>query len=117
MIVASMLYNFLLSCLMLNCSPGTFPDAFFAGPTVVSAERYTFFPSSGWQAITSVEAVWFWVVVDRIQTDQPRHLQALWHYAPSCTVTDDQGTGLTTDPEKETFALCLSEKCHGNFNL
>jgi hypothetical protein len=47
----------------------------------------------------------FWVVVDRIQTDQPRHLQALWHYGPSCTVTDEEGTGVTTDPGKGNIRI------------
>ncbi|HEX5025387.1 MAG TPA: alginate lyase family protein [Agriterribacter sp.] len=28
-----------------------------------------------------------WLVVDHIETDRPRTLQALWHYAPSCSVS------------------------------
>jgi len=28
----------------------------------------------------------FWVVVDRVETDRPRRVEALWHYAPHCTV-------------------------------
>lgn len=28
-----------------------------------------------------------WLVVDHIETDRPRKLEALWHYAPSCEVS------------------------------
>ncbi len=28
----------------------------------------------------------YWVVVDQMETSQPRDLQVLWHYAPSCKV-------------------------------
>ncbi len=28
----------------------------------------------------------YWVVVDHIETDRPRIIQALWHYHPDCTV-------------------------------
>jgi hypothetical protein len=30
-----------------------------------------------------------WVVADRITTDRPRNLQALWHFHPDCTVEAD----------------------------
>lgn len=29
----------------------------------------------------------FWVVVDRVATDRPRSVEALWHAHPNCTVT------------------------------
>jgi hypothetical protein len=28
----------------------------------------------------------YWIVVDRVATDRPRQVQALWHFAPSCEV-------------------------------
>jgi len=28
----------------------------------------------------------FWVVADKIETDQPREIEALWHWHPACTV-------------------------------
>jgi hypothetical protein len=31
----------------------------------------------------------FWVVVDRIITDRPRQIDALWHWHPDCTVEKD----------------------------
>jgi len=39
----------------------------------------------------------FWVVADRIETDQPRTVQALWHFAPECHVRIDDRTVLTDD--------------------
>ena len=31
----------------------------------------------------------FWVVVDRVVSDRPRQLQALWHFHPACTVQQE----------------------------
>ncbi len=39
------------------------------------------------------------VVADRIETDRPRQLEALWHWHPDCTVTIDHGTILSTDAD------------------
>lgn len=33
----------------------------------------------------------FWLVVDRVVTDQPRSVEALWHAHPNCTVTAPHG--------------------------
>lgn len=38
----------------------------------------------------------FWVVADRIETDRPRAIEALWHYAPDCHVTVD-GRSVASD--------------------
>jgi len=32
----------------------------------------------------------YWVVVDRIVTDRPRHIEALWHFHPDCSVVSDE---------------------------
>lgn len=40
----------------------------------------------------------FWVVIDRIRTDRPRQLQAVWHYAPGCSVETDRQQVVSTDP-------------------
>lgn len=42
----------------------------------------------------------YWVVVDRIETDRPRTLQALWHYHPECTVTADGTSVASNDADK-----------------
>lgn len=39
----------------------------------------------------------FWVVVDRIETDRPRKLTALWHFHPDCTVVRDGSDVVTVD--------------------
>lgn len=51
----------------------------------------------------------FWVVVDRVETDRPRRVEALWHYAPHCTVelADGQGgpSAVSTDVEKGNLRI------------
>ncbi len=47
----------------------------------------------------------FWVVVDRIESDRPRKVQALWHYHPACTVAA-RGTSVTsTDAGKGNLRI------------
>jgi hypothetical protein len=47
----------------------------------------------------------FWVVVDRIVTDPPRSSQAIWHYHPDCTVTVEDGSVTSTDPDKGNLRI------------
>jgi hypothetical protein len=47
----------------------------------------------------------FWVVVDRIDTDQPRRIQALWHYHPDCTVAAEEGSVTSTDHDKGNLRI------------
>ncbi|HEX5131906.1 MAG TPA: alginate lyase family protein [Candidatus Krumholzibacteria bacterium] len=39
----------------------------------------------------------FWVVADRIETDRPRTVEALWHFAPDCSLSIDGRSAVTTD--------------------
>lgn len=39
----------------------------------------------------------YWVVVDHIDTDGPHKLEALWHYAPHCTVSIEGKEVVSTD--------------------
>ena len=39
----------------------------------------------------------YWLVIDRIATDRPRKLSALWHFHPACTVKQDGATVVSTD--------------------
>ena len=39
----------------------------------------------------------FWVVADRIETDRPRTIEALWHFAPDCTVVLEDRSAVSTD--------------------
>jgi hypothetical protein len=41
---------------------------------------------------------WIIVVADRIETDRPRKLDALWHWHPRCTVAIEGQTVRTVDP-------------------
>jgi hypothetical protein len=42
----------------------------------------------------------FWVVVDRVETDRPRQIQALWHFHPDCAVEIQGGTAASIDAQK-----------------
>nr|MBX2844531.1 heparinase II/III-family protein [Flammeovirgaceae bacterium] len=46
----------------------------------------------------------FWVVVDRIITDQPRKIDALWHWNPTCLVEINNAMVKTND-ENGNFAV------------
>ncbi|MFA6243949.1 MAG: alginate lyase family protein [Candidatus Hydrogenedentales bacterium] len=39
----------------------------------------------------------YWIVVDRIKTDRPRTVTALWHYHPDCTVSVEGHSTATVD--------------------
>jgi Heparinase II/III N-terminus/Heparinase II/III-like protein len=41
-----------------------------------------------------------WVVVDRVTTDRPRTIQALWHFHPDCAVAAEGADVLSTDEGK-----------------
>lgn len=41
----------------------------------------------------------FWVVVDKVETDRPRNIEALWHWHPECDV-DPSRKGITTTMNK-----------------
>jgi hypothetical protein len=47
----------------------------------------------------------FWVVVDRIETDRPRKLEALWHWHPHCTVKEREGRVESVDQNQGN--LCI----------
>ena len=39
----------------------------------------------------------FWIVLDHLDTDRPRELQALWHYAPDCEVRLEEKSAVSAD--------------------
>jgi hypothetical protein len=46
----------------------------------------------------------FWVVVDKITTDRPRKIDALWHWHPSSAVVKDKST-VRTDNDRGNLAV------------
>ena len=46
----------------------------------------------------------FWVVVDRITTDRPRKIDALWHWHPGCSVVNEKTT-VRTDHKKGNLTV------------
>lgn len=47
----------------------------------------------------------FWVVADRIETDRPRRIEALWHFAPDCSVTIENRSAVTADAGKGNLRI------------
>lgn len=47
----------------------------------------------------------FWVVVDRIETDRPRRLDAIWHWHPQCTVEVNDGRVESVDKDKGNLRI------------
>jgi len=47
----------------------------------------------------------YWVVVDHIDTDQPRELQVLWHYAPDCEVAIDGSEVASANEDKPNLRI------------
>ena len=46
----------------------------------------------------------FWIVADRITTDKPRKIEALWHWHPDCAVSQD-GNIVRTDNAEGNLAV------------
>lgn len=46
----------------------------------------------------------FWVVVDQINTDRPRKIEALWHFHPDCTVQEKNGM-VSTDNDRGNLTI------------
>ncbi len=46
-----------------------------------------------------------WIVVDRIESDRPREITALWHWHPSCTVTIDGADTYSIDPGQGNLGI------------
>ena len=47
----------------------------------------------------------FWVVVDKVETDQPRTIQALWHFHPACEVYKRINGIVATENEKGNLKI------------
>ena len=47
----------------------------------------------------------FWVVADRIDTNRPRDIDALWHFHPDCQVIFDGDEAVTVDEEKGNLRI------------
>lgn len=52
----------------------------------------------------------FWVVVDRITTDQPRSIETLWHWHPACSVAVDNNIVKTTNERGNLAVIPVSDK-------
>ena len=41
----------------------------------------------------------FWIVVDEVETDRPRKIDALWHWHPTCKIAVE-GSSVSTENER-----------------
>lgn len=56
----------------------------------------------------------FWIIVDRVLTDQPREIKTLWHWHPSCKVITDNGI---TKSDNEFGNLAIFPVSDQEFNI
>jgi hypothetical protein len=47
----------------------------------------------------------FWIVLDKISTDRPRKIAALWHWHPECTVEKVNENGVATTNEQGNLLI------------
>lgn len=47
----------------------------------------------------------FWIVADRIETDRPRKVEALWHWHPDLAVNTEQNGAVSTNVEKGNLRI------------
>jgi hypothetical protein len=47
----------------------------------------------------------YWVVLDHIDTDQPRKIQVLWHYAPDCEVVLEENEAASTSTDNKNLRI------------
>ncbi|TDE11251.1 alginate lyase family protein [Dyadobacter psychrotolerans] len=52
----------------------------------------------------------FWVVVDRIRTDKPRKIEALWHWHPDCLVSQDASSVRTNNSRGNLAIIPVSSQ-------
>jgi hypothetical protein len=47
----------------------------------------------------------YWVVIDRVDAQQPHKITALWHFHPDCNVETDENAVMTTDAGKGNLRI------------
>jgi hypothetical protein len=59
----------------------------------------------------------FWVVVDRVVTDRPRKVEALWHWHPDCTVEKGRGVIVSTTNPRGNLTIIPVGKTKWNVDF
>ena len=60
---------------------------------------------------------YFWVVVDRIETDAPRKVEALWHWHPDCKVEKSQNSVVTSTNQYGNLKIIPLGNHHWNIEF
>lgn len=58
-----------------------------------------------------------WVVVDKIDIDRPRNIQAFWHWSPDCTVINETGSSVSIDSNKGNLRIVPISEMDWNLEL
>lgn len=59
----------------------------------------------------------FWVVVDQIESEKPRKIEALWHYHPDCSVKIQNKSVASVDAEKGNLGIIPVSNINWKVNL
>ena len=59
----------------------------------------------------------YWVVVDHFETDSPRELQVLWHYAPTCEVVLENDEAISVNPKEGNLRIVPIGSLHWSVEL
>lgn len=59
----------------------------------------------------------YWIVVDQVETDRPRTVQTLWHYAPTCSVQVNGKIVQSTNPNEANLAIIPVGKTADSWEL
>jgi hypothetical protein len=85
---------------------GKFDSGFEGVEGTATHERLVYYKRNG-----------YWIVVDRIQTDRPRTVTALWHYHPDCTVSVEGQSTASTDTSKGNVRIVPSDGSQWDIRL
>ncbi len=85
---------------------GVFESGFGDVEGVVKHERLVYYKRGG-----------YWIVVDRITTDRPRRITALWHYHPDCTVALEGQSAVSTDTDAGNVRIVPSSGTEWDVSL
>ncbi|GMV93204.1 MAG: hypothetical protein AMXMBFR82_29820 [Candidatus Hydrogenedentota bacterium] len=85
---------------------GIFESGFGDVEGEVKHERLVYYKRAG-----------YWIVVDRITTDRPRRVSALWHYHPDCTVAIEGQSAVSTDADAGNVRIVPSSGSQWDVSL
>jgi hypothetical protein len=77
---------------------GRFDEGYEEAKRTVTHDRTVFYKRGAW-----------WLVLDRVQTETPRDITALWHFHPDCTVEQNGVEAVSTDAGEGNLRIVPSD--------